>query len=113
MYQSLTQIIFFWEGTILEFMKECGEITIAGEKEFAKISSPSISDFWEIFITLRVEKPPVVPFYLFKVNYQGHPNSSVERVTQEQEHSCSLQPVGLRIDVRGWGINYAFLQLRG
>lgn len=45
MYQSLTQIIFFWEGTILEFMKECGEITIAGEKEFAKISSPSISDF--------------------------------------------------------------------
>lgn len=35
----------FWEGTVLEFMTECGGITTAGEKAFAKISSLSISDF--------------------------------------------------------------------
>lgn len=103
----------FWEGTVLQFMTECGGTTTAGGKEFARISSPSVSDFWEIFIPLKVEEPPVVPFYLLKVNYQGHPNGSVERVTQEQEHSCSLQPVGLGTGVRGWGMNYAFLQLSG
>lgn len=89
----------FWEGIVLEFMTECGGITTVGRKEFAKISSPSISDFWEIFTPLKVEEPP--PFCLLKVNYQGHPNGSGERVKQEREHSCSLQPVGLGMNVRG------------
>lgn len=91
----------FLEGTVLEFMTERGGIATEGGKEFANISSPSVSDFGEIFIPLKVEEPPVVPFYLLKVNYQGHPNGSVERLTQEQEHSCSPWPAGLPIDVRG------------
>lgn len=90
----------FLEGTILEFMTERGGIATEGGKELAKISSPSVSDVREIFIPLKTEETPVAPLCLSRVNYQGHPNGSVERVTQEQQHSCSLQPVGLRTDVR-------------